>query len=98
MPCVFNLFVYDVDGRIVAVQPDTQIVELMVDCVTSGLVAPGVHDGSGSGRYAWEQSGSELACAVPGTPNAAAANAMVAAVMGMGRPRERIAVLGRPPG
>jgi hypothetical protein len=34
----------------VAVQPDTQIVELIVASVTSGLVAPGVHDGSGNGR------------------------------------------------
>ena len=49
MPCFLNPLVYLVDGRIVAVQPDTQIVEPIVDCVTSGFFAPGVRPGSGSG-------------------------------------------------
>jgi hypothetical protein len=41
MPCFFNPLVYVVDGRILAVQPDTQIVEPIVDWVTSGFFAPG---------------------------------------------------------
>ncbi|HWG25606.1 hypothetical protein [Actinospica sp.] len=45
-----SLLVYEVDGRMVLVQPDTQMVESMVSCVTSGLSTPGVQDGSGSGR------------------------------------------------
>jgi hypothetical protein len=41
-------FVYDSDGRIVAVHPETHMVEPMVACVTEGLRAPGVRPGSGS--------------------------------------------------
>jgi hypothetical protein len=44
----FNAFVYEVGGRIVSVQPDTQTVEPMVAWVTAGLSAPGVKAGSGS--------------------------------------------------
>ena len=48
-----------VDGRIVAVHPDVQIVVLMVAWVTAGLVAPGVHTGSGSWlpSRAWQRLG-----------------------------------------
>src|SRR5450830_1408952 len=35
-------------GRMVAVQPDTQMVEPMVACVTAGFSAPGVRRRSGS--------------------------------------------------
>jgi hypothetical protein len=43
-----------VGGRMVAVQPDTQIVEPIEAWVTSGLSAPGVQAGSGNGRSACE--------------------------------------------
>jgi hypothetical protein len=36
------------DGRTVLVQPLTQIVRLMLACVTDGFSAPGVQFGSGS--------------------------------------------------
>jgi hypothetical protein len=35
------------DGRTVAVHPLTQIVWPIVACETAGLIAPGVHEGSG---------------------------------------------------
>ena len=38
---------YDSGGRIVVVHPDVQIVDPMSAWVTAGLVAPGVHVGSG---------------------------------------------------
>lgn len=38
----------DSEGLIVAVHPETQIVEPIVACVTAGLRAPGVRLGSGS--------------------------------------------------
>src|SRR5689334_5141201 len=62
MPWALSGLVYDVGGRTVAVQPDTQMVLWMLDCVTAELYAPGVQLGSGSGRKACEQV---LACAVP---------------------------------
>src|SRR5882757_482309 len=62
MPWALSGLVYEVGGRTVAVQPDTQMVLLMVDCVTAELYEPGVQVESGSGRYAWEQV---LAWAVP---------------------------------
>jgi hypothetical protein len=49
--------VKDSEGRIVEVQPDTQIVELIVACVTAGFSAPGVQAGSGSpGRRSAEEA------------------------------------------
>jgi hypothetical protein len=51
----FRALVHDVSGRTVLVQPDTQIIRSMVSWATSGLVAPGVQDESGSGRYDVEQ-------------------------------------------
>src|SRR5438067_4422883 len=44
---IFRLFVYVAAGRICAAYPDTQIVMLIVACVTSGFVAPGVQPRSG---------------------------------------------------
>ena len=43
----FKLFVYVAAGRICAAYPVTQIVMLIVACVTSGFVAPGVQPRSG---------------------------------------------------
>jgi hypothetical protein len=60
--------VYDTGGRIVAVHPDTQMVEPMVDCVTLGLSAPGVQTESGSGRYRCEQVARTVT--VPGSAGA----------------------------
>jgi hypothetical protein len=40
--------VYEDGGRMVAVQPDTQMVEWIVAWVTAGLSAPGVRAGFGS--------------------------------------------------
>jgi hypothetical protein len=45
---IFKASVNDSDGRIVAVQPETQIVDLMVAWLTAGFSAPGVRVGSGS--------------------------------------------------
>ena len=55
MPCAFSGLVYDVGGRTVAVQPDTHIVEPMLDWVTSGLYEPGVQLESGRAGGACEQ-------------------------------------------
>src|SRR5713101_4175736 len=44
--CSLRDVVYDDGGRTVEVQPETQMVEWIDDCVTSGLVAPGVRAGS----------------------------------------------------
>src|SRR5947209_4482185 len=44
---IFRLFVYVAAGRICAAYPVTQIVMLIVACVTSGFVAPGVQRRSG---------------------------------------------------
>lgn len=38
---------YDEDGRIVAVYPETQIVEWIFACLTAGFTAPGVTDAIG---------------------------------------------------
>src|SRR6266550_7579867 len=43
----FKLFVYVAAGRICAAYPVTQTVLLIVACVTSGFVAPGVQRRSG---------------------------------------------------
>jgi hypothetical protein len=43
----FSGSVIDPGGRTVDVQPDRQIVELIVACVAAGLTAPGVQCGSG---------------------------------------------------
>ena len=45
--CFFKAVVTDEGGRIVAVHPDTQIVERMVACVTAGFRAPGVREAFG---------------------------------------------------
>ena len=52
----------------VAVQPETQMVEPIVDCVTSGFSAPGVQAGSGSGKSACEQVASVVAGLASATP------------------------------
>src|SRR5438105_182871 len=44
---IFRLFVYVAAGRTCAAYPVTQIVMLIVACVTSGFVAPGVQPRSG---------------------------------------------------
>src|SRR5438552_17341123 len=44
---IFRPFVYVAAGRICTAYPVTQIVMLMVACVTSGFVAPGVQARSG---------------------------------------------------
>jgi hypothetical protein len=54
-----------VGGRTVEVQPDTQIVELMVLWVTTEYVAPGWQNGSGSGRYAWGAHNPETSTGPP---------------------------------
>src|SRR4051812_50192571 len=74
MPCFFRALVYEVGGRTVAVQPETQMVLSMVDGVTSGLVAPGVHEESGKGSFAVEQV---AASAVPGRDSPAATSAAI---------------------
>jgi hypothetical protein len=43
------LVVFEVDGRTVAVQPDLQMVWLMLACVEPLLIVAGVQCGSGSG-------------------------------------------------
>ena len=47
MPAIFSGSVIDSGGRTVEVQPERQIVELIVDWVTAGFTAPGVQCGSG---------------------------------------------------
>src|SRR5215470_12002048 len=74
MPCFFRALVYEVGGRTVAVQPETQIVLSMVDWVTSGLKAPGVQVASGKGSLAVEQL---AAWAAPGNDSPAAARAAI---------------------
>lgn len=53
-------------GRTVAVQPLTQIVWSIVACVTAGLIAPGVHEGSGCEKtpepLAWQEPGAGWGC------------------------------------
>src|SRR2546423_1419796 len=57
----------------VDVQPDTQIVEWIVPCVTFGFSAPGVQAGSGSGAYEVEQTASACAAGVVGPASRAVA-------------------------
>src|SRR5450759_919483 len=45
---ILSPVVYEEGGRTVAVQPETQIVEPIVACVTDGLKAPGVRTRLGS--------------------------------------------------
>jgi hypothetical protein len=49
------------EGRTVDVHPLLQIVSSIVDCVTAGFNAPGVHLGSGSeygpDPFAWQEPG-----------------------------------------
>ncbi len=49
---VFQGIGVGVDGRIVAVHPDVQMVLTIVDCLTSGFV----HAGSGNGKYDCEDA------------------------------------------
>src|SRR5882757_127674 len=92
MPCFFRALVYEVGGRTVAVQPETQMVLLMVDWVTSGLVAPGVQEASGKGSLAVEQVAAD---AVPGRDRPAAITAAIR-MIGANRDIERSS--GRLPG
>ena len=46
----------DSAGRTVSVYPDRQIVELISDWVTAGLIAPGVQLGSGRLNGPWPRA------------------------------------------
>src|SRR5439155_9944534 len=60
---IFRLFVYVAAGRICAAYPVTQIVMLMVACVTSGFVAPGVQARSGKPFRLTHEFGGRIALA-----------------------------------
>src|SRR5205814_5795669 len=64
---IFRPFVYVAAGRICAAYPDTQIVMLMVACVTSGFVAPGVQSRSGKPFRLTQEFGGRIALACGGT-------------------------------
>src|SRR5437773_10193328 len=64
---IFRLFVYVAAGRIWAAYPVTQIVMLIVACVTSGFVAPGVHARSGRPFALTQEFGSGTAPVDRGT-------------------------------
>src|SRR5438477_524072 len=72
----FRLFVYVAAGRTWAAYPVTQIVMLIVACVTSGFVAPGVQSGSGRPFRLTHEFGAGIVPAASGT--------IAAAVVGVG--------------
>src|SRR5438105_9882971 len=88
---IFRLFVYVAAGRTCAAYPVTQIVMLIVACVTSGFVAPGVQPRSGRPFTLTQEVGGVIVLAGGGT--------IAAAVVGVGVGCEGIgdAVAAAPP-
>ena len=88
---IFRPFVYVAAGRICTAYPVTQIVMLMVACVTSGFVAPGVQARSGKPFRLTHEFGGRIALPGGGT--------IAAAVVGVGVGCEGIgdAVAAAPP-
>src|SRR5438552_3559400 len=86
---IFRLFVYVAAGRICAAYPVTQIVMLIVACVTSGFVAPDVQPRSGKPFRLRHEFGGGIALACGRT--------IAAAVLGVGCEGIGDAVAAAPP-